>query len=126
MGCHTVYAVCTAHPRLVRVCASYVQFPLSPTHPQRQAALRLRFAYRPVCTACTITQKADGVHVSTGDYTGAHHPYLHRGVRLHQIEQDGVTHPPTRGQLSRVSGRVELGSELASELWFRARALLGL
>ena len=64
MGCHTVYAVCTAHPRLVRVCASYVQFPLSPTHPQRQAALRLRFAYRPVCTACTITQKADGVHMS--------------------------------------------------------------
>ena len=80
-----------------------------PTAPQRQAALCLQFACRPACT-CIMTQKAATACISAQGITGAHHPYLHRGVRMHQIEKDGVTHPSTRGQLSRVSGRVELGS----------------
>eukprot|EP00964_Phaeocystis_antarctica_P089619 scaffold57222_cov51-Phaeocystis_antarctica.AAC.2 len=40
------------------------------------------------------------------EVTRPHHPHLHRGVWLHQVEQHEVADPPPRRQLLRVSRRV--------------------
>ena len=64
-----VYCTCPISPRLVRVCASYVQFPFP--HRPPEASCPVPSVRVPACVYVhNDAEGRDGVHFSTGDYRG--------------------------------------------------------